>query len=77
MIIDECCSRANSVSDSISSIFLSECVIESNYVSDSVNGINFVHSDNFYSDNKSSGNTTGFAGSVPTGSLDGGGNLDF
>jgi parallel beta-helix repeat protein len=46
--------------------------IEENLVTNSTNGIYFRASGNFYANNRTSGNTTDFAGSVPTGG--GGGN---
>ena len=48
--------------------------IEENLVTNSTNGIYFRASGNFYANNRASGNTTDFAGSVPTGDGDGGGN---
>jgi len=48
--------------------------IEENLVTNSTNGIYFRARGNFYANNRASGNTTDFAGSVPTGDGDGGGN---
>lgn len=48
--------------------------IEENLVTNSTNGIYFGASGNFYANNRASGNTTDFAGYVPTGDGDGGGN---
>lgn len=48
--------------------------IEENLVTNSTNGIYFRARGNFYVNNRASGNTTDFAGSVPTGDGDGGGN---
>ncbi len=48
--------------------------IEENMVTNSTNGIYFRASSNFYANNRTSGNETDFAGSVPTGDGDGGGN---
>ncbi|MBI9085427.1 MAG: right-handed parallel beta-helix repeat-containing protein [Desulfobacterales bacterium] len=52
--------------------------IESNLVSDSTNGIFFVSGGNFYANNKASSiSGTSWAGNVPTGDADGGGNIAF
>ena len=57
----------------------SDNTIENNLVTDSLpgNGIYFSASGNFYANNRASGNTTNYAGSVPTGGGDGGGNASF
>jgi parallel beta-helix repeat protein len=41
------------------------------------NGIYFNQTGNFYANNRASGNNTDYAGSVPTGDGDGGGNVSF
>jgi len=48
--------------------------IEENVVTNSTNGIYFITIGNFYANNRASGNTTDFAGCVPKGDGDGGGN---
>ncbi len=48
--------------------------IEDNLVTNSTNGIYFRMFGNFYANNRTSGNKTDFAGYVPTGNGDGGGN---
>jgi parallel beta-helix repeat protein len=48
--------------------------VEGNVVSNSTNGIYFKVVGNSYANNRASGNTTNFAGCVPTGKDDGGGN---
>jgi parallel beta-helix repeat protein len=48
--------------------------IEENIVTNSTNGIYFQTIGNFYANNRASGNTTDYAGCVPTGDGDGGGN---
>jgi parallel beta-helix repeat protein len=52
-------------------------MIEENLVTRSTNGIYFNSSGNFYANNRASGNTTNYAGTLPTGSGDGGGNVGF
>lgn len=53
-------------------------VIEANLVALCTGtGIHFSSSNNFYANNRSTGNTTNYAGSLPTGSGDGGGNVEF
>lgn len=51
--------------------------IENNLVTVSVNGIYFNNTGNFYANNRAYYNTTDYAGSVPTGAGDGGGNASF
>jgi parallel beta-helix repeat protein len=41
------------------------------------NGIYFADSNNFYANNRARGNGTDYAGSLPTGAGDGGGNVSF
>ena len=52
-------------------------VIENNTVLDSTYGIYFNSTGCFYANNRASGNTTGYGGSLPSGDGDGGGNADF
>jgi len=53
-------------------------VIEENLVALCTgNGIYFNSSNNFYANNRATGNTTDYAGFLPTGSGDGGGNVSF
>ncbi len=52
-------------------------IIESNTISTANQGIYFDSSDNFYKNNKAlGGGPSSFAGNVPTGSRDGGGNIN-
>ena len=60
-------------------VFGSDCAIEENLVTDSNpgNGIKFNSIGNFYANNRASGNGTDYAGNVPVGAGDGGGNASF
>lgn len=58
-------------------VYSSGNVIEGNLVTDSTIGIFFQSIGNFYTNNRASGNATSYSGSVPTGSGDGGGNVEF
>jgi len=58
-------------------IYGSDNAIEENLVTDSINGIYFSFSGNFYANNRASGNTTNYAGTLPSGGGDGGGNASF
>jgi hypothetical protein len=51
--------------------------IEGNYLNNSPIGINFIGGTNYYSNNRSTNTPSDFTGSVPMGSLDGGGNIGF
>ncbi len=51
--------------------------IENNFLSNTPVGINFLDSNNYYSNNRSSATASDFAGSLPAGALDGGGNIGF
>ncbi len=61
----------------------SDNMIEENLITDSLKGkgINFAHPangpQNFYANNRASGNGKDYAGNLPTGSADGGGNASF
>ena len=56
----------------------SDNAVEENLVTDcNGNGIYFNSAGNFYANNRASGNTTNYGGSVPTGAGDGGGNAQF
>jgi parallel beta-helix repeat protein len=55
----------------------SDNAVEENLVIDSTNGINFTAAGNFFANNRASGNVANYAGSVPTGASDGGGNVGF
>jgi len=52
-------------------------IIEENLVTNSINGIYFGVAGNFYANNRASDNTTNYAGTLPTGPGDGGGNVEF
>ena len=57
---------------------LSDNAIEENLVTDSPgNSIYFSLVGNFYANNRASGNGTNYAGALPAGSGDGGGNASF
>ncbi len=59
------------------SVALWNNIIEENLVTRSTLGIYFQSSGNFYANNRASDNTTNYAGTLPTGSGDGGGNVSF
>ena len=48
-----------------------------NHVTDAINGINFILGGNYYRENTAAGNTSNYAGVLPTGGGDGGGNAAF
>jgi parallel beta-helix repeat protein len=60
-------------------VTMSDNAIEENLVTGSSlgNGIYFNQTGNFYANNRASGNGTNYAGNVPTGYGDGGGNVSF
>jgi len=83
---DDCQIRGNTViSNKRNNIHISgsDNLIEENLVTDSLggNGINFAHPSNgpqnFFANNRASGNGTDYAGNPPTGKADGGGNVSF
>jgi len=80
--VGDCIVRGNSARANLQNDFmtvLSGNVLEDNLATAPVdtlgNGFCFRIAENYFANNKSSGNTTGFVGKVPTGAGDGGGNL--
>jgi parallel beta-helix repeat protein len=78
----DCLARGNTASfNNRNNIYVtgSDNAIEENLVTDCSggNGINFGSTGNFYANNRASGNGTDYAGDVPTGDGDGGGNVSF
>jgi hypothetical protein len=80
--VGDCIVRGNSARANLQNDFmtvLSGNVLEDNLATAPVdtlgNGFCFRIAENYFANNKSSGNTTGFTGKVPTGAGDGGGNL--
>jgi len=52
-------------------------IIQDNIINQSEIGINFGNAENFYSGNKATNNTISYSGSLPSGNLDAGNNVDI
>ena len=78
---DDCLAKDNTASANLRQNIRasgSDNAIVGNLVTDSPgHGIYFASSGNYYANNRASGNTTNYGGSVPTGAGDGGGNAQF
>ena len=80
-VSDDCLVKNNTVTENKQcNIYVASTdnAIEENLVTDSSGfGIRFFGSNNFYANNRASGNNIDYGGNVPTGSGDGGGNVSF